>query len=463
MSKKRSWFCFGGHTIRSAYEKVTIPQQVFADGVLEYDDDSVFTVIDSQGRYAITQNPGGFRGVDVAEFKQFTSISRPDGGKTRVLQLLKSVLVDDSTPITYDEPVVFCATEEMIEPEDHTLYLLTFEQLAESIHGPDMWKRAIDVEQIETILSRHELSAVADEGNHLKEMVPTETTGESYQSHPEVTVLGSAQDGGVPQIDCACSNCEQARENDRPRYVSSLEITATKGRTFRYVIDPSPDLRFQTQTDHIDGVFITHAHIGQVTGLLQFGNEVSDSLRLPIYCTPDLEEYLFSSSGPFSALAEANNIQINNIHGGETIDLVGCEITPYSVPHEYSPTETLAFYIEGIGRSLLYISDIDRWTKRLSELVQRVDIAIVDGCFWDANEIGRQESVPHPPIPRTMDTFREVDTDIYFTNINHSNPVIDTESEEHRQLKHSEFNLAQRDLEFQLLEPAASALTEEDS
>jgi len=457
MRDDQNWFCFGAHRIRSDYEKVTIPQEVFFDGILDYDDDNLLTFIDEEGRYGIAQDLDGLRGVEVREFKQPVSISRPDNGNTRVLHLVKDELQREKTGLTYDSPAIFAATERMIEPEDHSLYLLSPQQLRESIHNPELWKRSIDVERIENSLSDANLPELhPQEKQIIKKSVPGSNDGQSYQSHPEITVLGSAQDGGVPQVDCSCPNCERARNiDDEIRYVSSLEITAKEGRKYRYIIDPSPDLRFQTSTERVDGIFLTHAHMGQITGLLQFGNEVSDALRLPIYCSADIKEYLFSSAGPFSALADENQIQINEIFSGETIEICGGHITPYRTPHEYSPTETFCYFIEGKGQSLVYISDIDYWTDDVTELVHKANIAIVDGCFWDNNEIARQESVPHPPISNTIDRFRDADTDIYFTNLNHTNPVINPESEEANQLKYSSFDLAEFGLEFDLLEPAA--------
>lgn len=60
------------------------------------------------------------------------------------------------------------------------------------------------------------------------------------------TLLGIAQDGGLPQAGCACENCAAAWSGRLPRqHVSSLSLTA--GQDGPWVIDVTPDIKDQLQ------------------------------------------------------------------------------------------------------------------------------------------------------------------------------------------------------------------------
>jgi len=62
-----------------------------------------------------------------------------------------------------------------------------------------------------------------------------------------------------------------------------------------------------------------------------------------------------------------------------------------------------------------------------------VDIALLDGTFWDLTEIPNRiiSEVPHPTISETIELLgerKDGDPEIYFIHMNHSNPVLDKES-----------------------------------
>jgi len=46
-----------------------------------------------------------------------------------------------------------------------------------------------------------------------------------------------------------------------------------------------------------EGIFITHAHIGHYTGLMQFGKEVMNTKELPVYVLPRMKNFL-ETNGP---------------------------------------------------------------------------------------------------------------------------------------------------------------------
>lgn len=262
----------------------------------------------------------------------------------------------------------------------------------------------------------------------------------------QVRVLGNAQDGGVPHLGCSCEVCERARTDPaKQKYASSLLLT---GDSTRYLIDPTPDIRFQLRGDAIDGVFLSHEHLGHLPGLLYFGTEALDTAQLPVYCTPQLAAFIRTNE-PFVQLVDRGQITLTTIQPGSTVDIAGGAVDVYEVPHRTVHAETLAYQVRD-DRMLLYLSDVDAWTEHSRELVTAADIALVDGCFWDPDELDRFEEVPHPAITHSMDVLDPAETDIYFTHLNHTNPVLEPESEERQQVEARGFHVAEQGETFSL-------------
>ena len=69
----------------------------------------------------------------------------------------------------------------------------------------------------------------------------------------------------------------------------------------------------------------------------------------------------------------------------------------------------------------------------------RIDIALIDGTFWSEDELGGrdQSKVPHPPVLQTLNMLGERedgDPEIFFTHLNHTNPLYDQDSEQMKQV-----------------------------
>ena len=129
--------------------------------------------------------------------------------------------------------------------------------------------------------------------------VPARTTG-MRSDLPRVTVLvlGTAQDGGIPQAGCVCARCVRARKDpSSARLVASIAIVnETEGRV--YLIDAGPDIKEQLDRigrafpllrrpprRPVDAILLTHAHMGHIVGLLQFGREAIAPRALPLFAT----------------------------------------------------------------------------------------------------------------------------------------------------------------------------------
>jgi pyrroloquinoline quinone biosynthesis protein B len=256
-----------------------------------------------------------------------------------------------------------------------------------------------------------------------------------------IIVLGSGQDGGVPQPGCRCPGCGLARRYARHRRLAPSIAVYDSEAGFCYLIDASPDLGRQLDMipDEVSGIFLTHAHIGHYTGLLMLGREVLDAEGVPVYCTSLMKEFL-ARTPPFSLLARDGNIALHEVRPDREIVLDGLTFTPVAVPHRGEITDTVG-YVIGAGREAAYIPDTDRWTPGLIETISNADVALIDGTFYSRAELPRFEAVPHPPIEESLPLFAGVDTEIYFTHINHTNPV-NAPGPERRELKRKGLGLA---------------------
>ncbi len=272
-------------------------------------------------------------------------------------------------------------------------------------------------------------------------------------SRPYVVALGTAQDGGLPQIGCARECCTAAREDpSRARLVTSLLLVDPRdGR--RWLFDATPDIARQVERARglggpaedapgrpalFDGIFITHAHLGHVVGLLQLGREAYGSAPVPLIGTERMASFL-GSNGPWSLLFDGGYARPEVLQPGQTLELAeDLSVTAIQVPHRDEFTDTVAFLIRGPERSVLYLPDIDkweRWDRRLEDVIAGVDVALVDGTFYGPAELpGRDMSqVPHPFIVETLARIAPLPeaerAKVVFTHLNHSNPATDPTSD----------------------------------
>ncbi|MEA2163068.1 MAG: pyrroloquinoline quinone biosynthesis protein [Thermoanaerobaculia bacterium] len=259
---------------------------------------------------------------------------------------------------------------------------------------------------------------------------------------PYVLVLGIAQDGGYPQAGCNRPDCIAAWKNPKLRQrVSSLAIIDPQSGQ-RWIIDATPDFPSQLRTLEesaprkeaaplLDGILLTHAHIGHYLGLAQLGREVLGTRGVRVYAMPRMREFL-AHNGPWDQLVKLHNIEIAPIEDGVEIALnERIHITPLRVPHRDEYSETVGFIVRGPSRSILWLPDIDkweRWSTPVGSVVSRVDVAFVDGTFYEASELpGRDlREIPHPLMTETMArlTTPELRAKVRFIHLNQSNPLL---------------------------------------
>ena len=281
---------------------------------------------------------------------------------------------------------------------------------------------------------------------------------------PYVVVLGIAQDGGLPHAGCLKSCCKNLWGTGNNEKVASIGIVDPKtGQS--WLIDATPDFASQLHIlenihkTKLSGIFLTHAHIGHYSGLLQLGREVMGAEDIPVYAMPRMKSFLYENS-PWNQLLSLENIKIIDLKNSKEIKLSSqLYIEPFLVPHRDEFSETVGYRVVSNKKSLVYIPDIDKWSKWDQDIFQVVlhsDFALLDGTFYSSDEIPHRDmsEIPHPFIIETMDLLDNMNIKnrkkIYFIHFNHSNPAINYTSSVSNIIKSKRFNIATEGLKLNL-------------
>jgi len=271
-----------------------------------------------------------------------------------------------------------------------------------------------------------------------------------------VTLLGTAQDGGVPQAGCSCPRCMDVHTGKAPElYPVSLGIKDANGKY--HLIEASRTLPKQLRlwaesTRHlgenlpiispISSLTLTHLHLGHIDGIGQFGREVigypQGSIRLisgkRVIDDLGKKSYL----DPFTPEIISNG---SKVEVGE-----GVSLEFLRVPHrEQECSETFGIVVRGKDKSILFLPDHDTYTETLGfhnmntikEWFRHisVDVVLLDGTFFSKEEVaGTRDDytgIPHPTIGESLKLLgrrNDGDPEIIFVHLNHTNPVINDDA-----------------------------------
>lgn len=252
--------------------------------------------------------------------------------------------------------------------------------------------------------------------------------------------LGIAQDAGIPQIGCNCKICKEITKGERkPEYPVSLGLINQKtGKKFMIEATPAFPIQYGKllnieNKEKLEGILLTHAHIGHYTGLLSLGREALNSKKIKVYTSKKMGDFL-RENAPWNQLVKLENIEIIEFENEKSFILDdGLKITPVEVKHRNEYADTFGFIIEG-DKKVFFVPDIDTWEGfelKLEKFLKEFDYLIVDATFYTKDEIrkirGRElKEIPHPTIEETMKFVLDRGLSpekIIFTHFNHSNMI----------------------------------------
>jgi pyrroloquinoline quinone biosynthesis protein B len=272
---------------------------------------------------------------------------------------------------------------------------------------------------------------------------------------PFLVVLGTLQDGGSPHIGCEKDCCKKIDANKKIVSLGLIDPASEK----KFIIEATPDITSQIKILNecagnaypIDGILLSHAHIGHYSGLMYLGKEANNAKNIPVYAMPRMKKFI-ENNGPWSQLVNIKNIQLIEIFDKQEFSLSSqLKIIPYQVPHRDEFSETIGFKIIGPNKSALFIPDIDKWEKweiNIIEIIKSVDYAFIDGTFWDTAELNNRaiSEIPHPLIKESILKFTNLPASeknkIWFIHLNHTNPVLITGSKEYQELSNKGFHIS---------------------
>lgn len=284
----------------------------------------------------------------------------------------------------------------------------------------------------------------------------------------QVRVLGSAAGGGVPQWNCGCENCREARRAGgtvQPRTQESVAVSPDGDNWF--LLNVSAEVRAQLESfpslwprdrrhSPVSGLLLTNGDLDHCLGLLS----LRESYPLVVYATDSVRNGFTSGNVLYRTLERfADQVTWRTLAIGREQELGD---TPLTVTAVATPGK-LALHLEGIrapspddnvglvirdtrtNRSLAYFSGVAGPSPALVRAVTDADLVFFDGTFWSSDELialklgtRRAEEMAHWPVggpDGSLPFLSRLRGRRILIHINNTNPVLREGSSEQRAVR----------------------------
>jgi pyrroloquinoline quinone biosynthesis protein B len=256
-----------------------------------------------------------------------------------------------------------------------------------------------------------------------------------------IHVLGSAAGGGVPQWNCACPNCREARRaaggeprvKVTPRTQDSIAIGAAGGWI---LCNASPDLRaqiarFAPETPPA-AVVLTNGDLDHCLGLFS----LRSSEPLAVYATETVWKGLSRTNAIFHALERfPRQITWRPLRLGRRVELEldGIAITAFASPGRLpphlqrdmppDPEDNVALLVEERGGARVLYAPGVAAVDPIARHLEGTDVLFFDGTSWEGDE-----PAAHVPIGGARGSLarlarRACGRRIY-THVRNTNPIL---------------------------------------
>jgi pyrroloquinoline quinone biosynthesis protein B len=299
----------------------------------------------------------------------------------------------------------------------------------------------------------------------------------------QVRVLGSAAGGGVPQWNCGCQNCREARRGTgavRPRTQESVAISADGAAWF--LLNVSPEIRAQIESfppltpreprhSPIAGLVLTNGDLDHCLGLLS----LRESHPLTVYATESVRvgftegNVLYRTLERFEGQVTWRALAIGR---EQPLGDAGLAITAIATPGNLplhlnslrppSAEDNVGLVVrdQRTGKRLAYFSGVAGPSPALERALAEADVLFFDGTFWSSDELialglgtRRAEEMSHWPLggPEGSAAFlaRQPGRRILI-HVNNTNPILREGSAERRALEAAGIEVAADGLELAL-------------
>jgi pyrroloquinoline quinone biosynthesis protein B len=308
-----------------------------------------------------------------------------------------------------------------------------------------------------------------------------------------IKVLGSAAGGGFPQWNCACNNCSRIRAGQfqlQARSQAQVVVSLYGGEY--YLLNASPDLRTQILStpclapaihprhSPIAGVLLTSADVDSVAGLLH----LREFQPLHIYATQSVRRIVCDENRIFRVLERANppvawhDVPLNTWFPLGTVKSsteehafrfrmvpLGSTYPDYvseGLRRLLAPGEAVVGLVVAQGSKKFSFSPaLPECSGEWKEWAQSSDLCLVDGTFWDETElisagVGSKTArqIGHIPLSGAGGLLKEFDSANsgrhVLIHINNTNPILDEQSVEHREVRDAGWEIAYDGMEIEL-------------
>ncbi|MEM6939164.1 MAG: pyrroloquinoline quinone biosynthesis protein PqqB [Pseudomonadota bacterium] len=292
----------------------------------------------------------------------------------------------------------------------------------------------------------------------------------------KVRVLGAGAGGGLPQWNCGCRNCQDARLGRIPSMTQSSVAVSPDGAEW-VLLNASPDVRMQLARDPVlapktlrasplEAVILTNGDIDHIAGLLS----LREKCAYQIYASREILEIIETNS-VFRVL-DPEFVTSQAFALDKPFEPVpGLEITPFSVPGK------VALFLEG---DTVALAEVGEWTVGLilrsahgtvayvpgcaalpDWLLTRlrgVDLLLFDGTVWENDDMlktgtgqktgARMGHIPMNGPGGSLERLSELTTRKIYIHINNTNPVLQPRGPEAQVLKAKGWEMAQDMMEI---------------
>ena len=300
-----------------------------------------------------------------------------------------------------------------------------------------------------------------------------------------VIILGSAAGGGVPQWNCGCRNCTEARHTNRSRTQSSVAVSADGERWI--LLNASPDLRTQlaahrslwppsgSRATPVRAVVLTDGEIDHTLGLLLL-RESAD--RLPVYAPAGVTALLGDEWPLYRVLSAYSGVEPRALEEGRPIALTDRAGTPLGIccsatavarrPPRYAraaPTQAfdvgLRLTDEQTGGTLAYVPTAGAMDDAVRHLAGGADLLFFDGTFWSDDELRAAgvaaptaREMGHLPIGGpggSLELLPQLDAKrVVLVHLNNTNPILCRSSAERARVEAAGIVVGEDAMEFEL-------------
>jgi phosphoribosyl 1,2-cyclic phosphate phosphodiesterase len=230
------------------------------------------------------------------------------------------------------------------------------------------------------------------------------------------TFLGTGANGGVPQIDCSCDNCELATKFPlMKRLRSSVLVETSQGKI---ILDCGPDFRQQLllsglKLQDLSLIIVTHLHFDHSNGLMELS--AGKKLEVPVLI-PAKSRIAETAKGIMSGITFLHNAGFIRLIS--EIEAEGMGVKLLDVPHDpYFPTVGVA--IEDDNKNIWYSPDVADITPDMSKMIDKANLVIFDSTFLN-DKIYPASVYGHLTIEKSVRELAEYSQNVIYSHINHS-------------------------------------------